>query len=154
MTDCFTLKDGAGKQLDQDFDGKEYLLQDAEMKYWTISLSVKKVEKEEFLNDIRSTEPGHTYILSYVTPRGVRHAVFAESCDHTRVNCLNSWGDNNPTPRIPINTKGNIFYRVSCTTFSSTSDSAEKLADCWLLMLAASGDGFWPAKHLMTCPCY
>merc|ERR1711874_459370 len=30
-------KDGVGKQLDHDFDGREYLLQDAGMKYWTIS---------------------------------------------------------------------------------------------------------------------
>ena len=60
-------KDGAGKRIDRDFDGKEYLLQDSDRKYWTIKLSVERVEEKDFLDDIRSDEPDFTYVLSYKT---------------------------------------------------------------------------------------
>ena len=124
----FNSQDGTGKYPDKDFNGKEYLLQDTDSNYWSIRLSVKKVEEEEFLKDIRSQEPGYTYILSYLIPSGGRHAVYVKSCDHNLINCLNSWGNLEPEPKIPLQTKGNIFYRVFCTTFivlSSSGPSAE-----------------------------
>ena len=127
MLIVLTSKDGAGKRLDVDFDGKEYLLQDAESKYWTLKLSVEKLEEEDFLDDIRSDEPEFTYVLSYVKGEG-RHAVYVLSCDYNTLHCINSWGDYQPNMTIPLNKNGNIFYRIFCTTFmvlSSTGPSAE-----------------------------
>ena len=91
-----TSKDAAGKRLDRDFNGKEYLLQDAERKYWTIKLSVEKVEEEDFLEDIRSVEVDFTYVLSYETLSGGRHAVYIQNCDYNTLHCINSWGNYQP----------------------------------------------------------
>ena len=96
------------------------------MNYWTIRLSVEKVERDEFLEDIRSLEPLYTYILNYETAQGNRHAVYVESCDRNRVNCLNSWGSVEQTPRIPIEKKGNIFYRVFCNTDMEEEEEREE----------------------------
>ena len=128
------IKDTAGKRLDQDFDGKEYLLPDAESQCWTIKLSVKKIEKENFLDDIRRNSPNSTYVLSYETSTGGRHAVYIQSCDYNIVRCINSWGNNNrPYMEIPLNQSGNTFYRIFCRTFvvlSSKGPSAEWWGGC------------------------
>merc|ERR1711874_270513 len=125
-------KDGAGKILIQ-FDGKEYLLQDAERKYWTIKLSVERVEEEAFLDDIRSDEPDFTYVLSYSTDYGGRHAVYIQSCEYNVLHCINSWGNNQPNMKISLTKSGNNFYRIFRTTFivlSSTGPSAEYQGGC------------------------
>jgi len=136
-------KDGAGKYPDSDFNRRKYLLQDADMNYWSIELSVKKVEKEDFLTDIRCSMfqdglPKWTYILSYVTVsadgRHERHAVYAESVDHTRVNYINSWGRIDPTPRVPIDAPGNIFYRVFAFTYIVLSTSSSGPSAKWRVL--------------------
>ena len=97
------------------------------MKYWTIKLSVEKVEKDSFLRDISRAEPQNTYVLSYKTPEGLRHAVYVESYSENHVHCLNSWGNIERTPRIGIEKIGNIFYRVFCTTYIVLSSSVQKI---------------------------
>ena len=80
-----------------------------------------------------SSQPGYTYILSYVPGTG-RHAVYVDSLDQkTRtLGCINSWGNIDPTPRVSLDNSGNILYRVFCTTFvvlTSTGPSAEWCGD-------------------------
>ena len=104
------------------------MLQDAERKYWTIKLSVEKVEEEDFLDDIGRGEPDFTYVLSYERPSGGRHAVYVQSCSQNTLRCINSWGSYQPNKKISLNKNGNVFYRIFCTTFivlSSTGPSAE-----------------------------
>ena len=76
-----------------------------------------------------SSQPGYTYILSYVPGTG-RHAVYVDSLDQkTRtLCCINSWGNIDPTPRVSLDNSGNILYRVFCTTFvvlTSTGPSTQ-----------------------------
>ena len=69
MLIVLTSKDAAGKRLDVDFDGKEYLLQDAERKYWTIKLSVQRVKEEEL--EVKSTGGDTTAAVSQISLRQV-----------------------------------------------------------------------------------
>ena len=52
-------------------------------------MSVERVEKENFLDDIIIAEPGFTYVLSYETLIGRRHAVYVQSCDFNVLHCIN-----------------------------------------------------------------
>ena len=86
------------------------------------------------MQDMASSQPGYTYILSYVPGTG-RHAVYVDSLDQkTRtLGCINSWGNIDPTPRVSLDNSGNILYRVFCTTFvvlTSTGPSAEGQGSC------------------------
>ena len=95
-------------------------------------MSVEWVEEEDFLEDIRRGEPGFTYVLSYETSSGGRHAVYVQNCSQNTLHCINSWGDNQPNIKIPLNKNGNVLYRIFCTTFavlSSTGPSAEYHGD-------------------------
>ena len=60
-------KDCSGKCPDNDYDGCEFLVQDRSKlkKYWHFALEVTLATQEEFVEDIRNTNPTNTQIQVY-----------------------------------------------------------------------------------------
>ena len=55
------------------------------------------------------------YILVYKTGRRDKHdkhCIFVKSVINGYFNCINSWGDYEPEPKVPIGQEGNRLWKV------------------------------------------
>lgn len=66
--------------------------------------TVRPVEK--FIDNQR-------HILAYYTNTNKYHCVFIEEKKGDYYSCLNSWGNHDPNPKIPLKKTGNKLWRVS-----------------------------------------
>ena len=111
-----------------DLNGKIVLFQDEDKKWWNTKLHIEKIEKvaEYFDEELKKNMAKFEYILGYQGRYG-KHCVYVKAYDRRKklAVCINSYGKENPNPRIKIEDIENL-YRVRCTavvagTFISNS---------------------------------
>lgn len=98
-----------------DFDEQILLLQDRNYAHWRIKLRIQEKEADDYiLDDIRRSNPKKRYLLAY-TEDGGRHCVYVTHYNKQKrlFHCLNSHGDQNRHPKVPLKKRGNVLYRLS-----------------------------------------
>jgi len=109
-------KDTEPRYPDQ-FNGRSCFLQDVSGRYYKIRLSVKEVTLDkEVLDDINYDHSKAKYVLCYNDHVVGRHCVFVEvfEAENQRFSCMNSNGEINKYPQVPVDQPGLQIYKLAC----------------------------------------
>ena len=84
--------------------GQPILVMDEKSSEW-YSIKIKAVKNvKKFSNEEK-------HLLVYCSEHG-KHCVFIKEQVKDRYNCVNSWGEVDPYPKIPVEDPGNILWMV------------------------------------------
>ena len=101
--------------------GEPILVKNEKSKEW-ISINIKTVKRvEKFIN-------GEKHLLAYSSERG-KHCVFLKEQIKDSYICVNSWGEYDSHPVVPVKKYGNILWMVR-VEFEPASDSEFMTLNC------------------------
>ena len=101
--------------------GQRILVMDENSGKW-ISIIIKTVKRvEKFIN-------GEKHLLAYLSKDG-HHCVFLKEQIRDFYKCVNSWGEYDPYPLVPVENPGNRLWMVR-VEFEPASNSEFMILNC------------------------
>jgi hypothetical protein len=102
------------------YDEEKYIFQD--YKSHTYVKLQLQVEKSKYY------KPGNEYVLAYrpEVTKDARHCVFVKSKEDPVYSCINSWGNVESNPQVPIEQTGNQLWSVNCEISEASKDDYDR----------------------------